>query len=155
MDARVLVVRLLSLGWAAYIFWMSTDTFTSEMSRSLLARVLDLLHIHLAANVFSVIHTVTRKFAHISEYAVFSFLIYCSFSMQDRLSWQPQVARWAVAVAATYSLTDEFHQVFVRGRGPSLIDCGLDTMGAAMAMLMVYWTFRWVDARVGINTVQP
>jgi VanZ family protein len=41
-------------------------------------------------------------------------------------------------VAGAYSLTDEFHQTFVPGRGPSLIDCGIDTTGAALGALVFY-----------------
>jgi len=44
-------------------------------------------------------------------------------------------AAWCVLAAGLYSLTDEFHQIFVPGRHASLLDCGLDTLGASVAML--------------------
>jgi VanZ family protein len=45
-----------------------------------------------------------------------------------------------VLLAGLYSLTDEFHQRFVPGRGPSIVDCGFDTIGAMLGMLIVYFT---------------
>ncbi len=48
----------------------------------------------------------------------------------------------AVLIAGLYSLTDEFHQTMVPGRGPSLRDCGIDTFGAALGILALYRDVR-------------
>jgi VanZ family protein len=50
---------------------------------------------------------------------------------------------WCVFIAAAYSLTDEFHQMFVPGRHASLMDCGVDTTGAAIAVAIVCQGQRW------------
>ncbi len=44
----------------------------------------------------------------------------------------------AVVLAAFYAVTDEFHQRFIPGRGPSIADVGIDTLGAAFGVLA--WT---------------
>jgi VanZ family protein len=49
----------------------------------------------------------------------------------------------SVIVAGLYSLTDEFHQSYVAGRGPSLIDSGIDTAGAAFATCLL-WLRQWL-----------
>jgi len=44
-------------------------------------------------------------------------------------------SRWAWVLAVLYALTDEFHQSFVPGRHPSLLDVLVfDAAGAAIAL---------------------
>jgi VanZ family protein len=139
---RISVWWLLFFLWAAKMFWMSTGDFSGDLTRPLLARLLDLMRIDLSGAAFGVLHTVLRKSAHLFEYAVFGFLLYRSLGDQDRLSWQPHIARWCILAGAVYSLSDEFHQVFVGSRGASVFDCAIDTAGAALAMLVVYGVSR-------------
>ena len=44
----------------------------------------------------------------------------------------------ALIVAGLYSLGDEYHQSFVPGRGASLVDCGIDTAGALIGLVLLY-----------------
>lgn len=83
-----------------------------------------------------------RKGAHMTEYALFSMLLYYSLGGSSRRQWRNKPALWAVLIAAAYSLTDEFHQIFVPGRGPSIYDCGIDTIGACLGILIVYTVCR-------------
>lgn len=154
MDVRALVIRTLALLWAVQIFWISTQGFSSDVSSSLLARAFSLMHISVSGNVFWILHTALRKLAHVVEYATLSFLVYRSFDGQDRLTWQPHLAYWSAAAAGAYSLTDEFHQMFVRGRGASLIDCGIDAIGAVIAMLLIYGNTRAFEARDRVSTAR-
>ena len=124
---RISAWWFLALAWAVNMFWMSTESFGVEQTRPLLARLLDLLHIHLSAAAFGVLHTATRKLAHGVEYAVLALFLYRCFQSRAR----------CLLVCAAYSLTDELHQVFVRGRGPSLFDCAIDMAGAAIGLLVV------------------
>ncbi len=112
----------LALAWAINMFWLSTERFASNDTRPLLAQLLALVHIHLAPPVFTFIHTITRKLAHVGEYAILAILLYrCTGS-----------ARATLIACIAFALTDEFHQSFVRSRGPSLIDCAIDTTGALL-----------------------
>ena len=46
---------------------------------------------------------------------------------------------WTLAVL--FASTDEFHQSFVPGRGPRLMDVGIDALGAGIGLLLaqVFW----------------
>jgi len=88
-------------------------------------------------STFAILHTLIRKLAHLTEYLVLSLLLYGSLRGNHLSKWHPRTALWCVVVAAAYSLTDEFHQMFVRGRGASLVDCGIDTAGAALGVLTI------------------
>ncbi len=58
------------------------------------------------------------------------------------------------AIAAGYSLTDELHQWFVPGRGASLLDCGIDTSGAGIGMLVIYLRHRLFTPKNDARAVQ-
>lgn len=135
---RISVWRLAALAWAGVIVWLSTESFGTGFSSSMEAGFLGLLHISMSTDTFSMLHAISRKLAHLVEYGVFCFLLYRSFGDEDRIRWKPRLAFLSILAAAAYSLTDEFHQLFVPGRGASLVDCAIDTMGAAIAMSLIY-----------------
>ena len=63
-------------------------------------------------------------------------------SKRDALPWYQAVLIrggaivLALIVCALYAASDEFHQCFSDGRGPSPIDVMIDTVGASIALLL-------------------
>ncbi|MGC4053238.1 MAG: VanZ family protein [Paludibaculum sp.] len=145
--------RLLALCWAVNIFMMSTEGFGGGFSRILLMRFFDFLGVSVSPEVFDIIHLALRKLAHLLEYSIFGFLLYCSFREQDHPVWQPGRAAWALATAAAYSLTDEFHQALVRGRTASLLDSLIDSTGALLSIALIY--LFSVRSRLGESAAAP
>jgi len=129
---------LTTLAWAALIFYLSTGAFGGSLSGWLLREFLRLCHIDVSTHTFSTLHFLLRKLAHLTEYAVFSLLLYGCFGSQHQFKWRTRTAWWCLAVAGAYGFTDEFHQLFVPGRTASLLDCGIDGMGAALGLLGLY-----------------
>ena len=103
----------------------------------LLGEILRLLHLSVSAHTFNILHFLVRKSAHCTEYAIFSIFLYHCFLSSNQTEWRSKTAAWAVLVAGLYSLTDEFHQVFVPGRTASLIDSGIDTTVAILGTLVI------------------
>lgn len=132
--------------WAAVIFTLSTETYSASFTAWLLYQALGILHLHLSPAAFAMLHLLIRKLAHLTEYAIFSLLLYQSLQFNPSPTWRLRTALWAVLVAGLYSLTDEYHQVFTPGRTASLMDCGIDTTGAILAMLGSYASERWFHA---------
>jgi VanZ family protein len=139
---RMIVWWFAALAWAAEIFYLSTPTFRGSFSQSLLIQLLDSLHLSVSPDILDVLDSMLRKFAHLTEYAIFGLLLYGSFGRKDGFRWRPRLASWCLVVASAYSLSDELHQVFSSGRHASLIDCAIDTTGSAVAMAMVYGCSR-------------
>jgi VanZ family protein len=137
---------LTTLAWAGTIFFFSTGTYGGSFTGWLLQEVLEFFHIVVSATTFRLIHHILRKLAHLSEYAIFAMLLYGTFSGGRDFSWRGRKALAALAIATFYSLSDEFHQLFVPGRGASPVDCGIDTAGAAVGMLLIYVRARLVPA---------
>jgi VanZ family protein len=131
-----------TLAWAGLIFYLSTGTFGGSFTEWLLTEVLRILHLTISDRTFAVLHFLLRKGAHLTEYAIFALLLYSSLLKDETEAWRPRTALVSVLITGLYSLSDEFHQSFVPGRGPSLKDCALDTAGAILAMLGVYLLTR-------------
>jgi VanZ family protein len=135
---RIILVWVTTIVWAGVIYWLSTETFGGRLSAWLLTQLLWLLHIHVSAATFATLHFLLRKLAHLVEYAIFSLFLYYSFAGNQPPAWRLRRAFWAVLAAGLYSLTDEYHQYFVPGRSASLLDCGIDTLGAIAGMVVLY-----------------
>jgi len=77
-----------------------------------------------------------KKFAHVFVYAVLATLIYRALRKEGvTLS---KAGYLAIILCAFYGLTDEFHQGFTPGREPHLRDVGFDTIGAALAIYLLW-----------------
>jgi VanZ family protein len=136
------------------IFDLSTSTFGGSLSAWLLREMLNLAHFSISESAFATLHFLFRKLAHCTEYAIFSLLIYHCFLNSNRTEWRARAAGWSVLVAGLYSLTDEFHQLFVPGRGASLIDCGIDTTGAVIGMIVILVWTRFIQSGLPAAAVQ-
>jgi len=80
-------------------------------------------------------HGLLRKLAHFTEFCTLGILLVWQFRMR-------QVPRWAGYVLPllggfVIACTDETIQRFVPGRGPSLKDVGIDTLGTALGIVLI------------------
>ncbi len=128
--------------WAGLIFYLSTEGYGASFTQWLLHEVLHLLGIRVSRETFETLHHLVRKAAHVTEYAFFSTFIYHALSADGSFRWRWGLGFKSLLLAAAYSLTDEFHQVFVPGRTASILDSGIDTTGAAIALALIYLAHR-------------
>lgn len=79
---------------------------------------------------FGLADFLVKKGGHATGYALLAL------ANMHALSWERK--RWPIAwlLAVLYSATDEFHQSFVPGRHPALMDVGIDAFGAAIGLLI-------------------
>lgn len=79
---------------------------------------------------------VVKKTAHIAEYGIFAVLLYRALRSEgiDKI----KAGMWVIVIAAIYGLTDEFHQSFTPGRGPTVRDAVFDTIGATTAIIVIW-----------------
>ena len=126
---------VLSALWMGVIFAMSAapgdvSGEQSGMLTQIMLSVLRLLPGGLGERIApDTLELLVRKGGHMAEYAVLFWL----YRRALRLSGAKHPGMTALVMCAAYAGTDEFHQSFVDGRGPSVIDVGIDTLGAGMA----------------------
>jgi VanZ family protein len=144
--------------WAALIFSMSTDTFSSEHTASVFSPLLRWLVPHLSEQQFNIVHNFIRKSAHFTEYFIFYLFLYRGVG-GARSGWRWIWGLSAWFVAAGYSALDEIHQAFVVSRTASAYDSLLDSVGALFALAVLFLWFRFrrptlarprESARIGI-----
>jgi len=79
---------------------------------------------------------VIKKSTHLIAYGVLSVLIARAL-LPNRVP-NGRTLALAVALAGLYALTDEFHQTFTAGRHASVLDLGIDLMGASIGCWLYY-----------------
>lgn len=74
---------------------------------------------------------VSDKTGHFAGYALLAILLVRAFAggRMSGITWRGSIA--GVLVAVLYGISDEFHQSFVPGRGPDVMDVFADAIGAA------------------------
>lgn len=79
------------------------------------------------------------------------FILACTFfwGMKDN-GWKTKL--YVIVFCVIYGVTDEFHQRFVPGRTPDILDLRNDAIGSALAMLFISIPFvhrlltKWRDS---------
>lgn len=81
-----------------------------------------------------------------TEYAILALLV---FGMLGSYGMRVCRLRYQIAVVYVfvYASTDEFHQLFVAGRSGQFSDVCIDTIGAVIAMLLLYGLIHLVQKR--------
>ena len=78
-----------------------------------------------------------RKSAHFISYLILGFLV--SYAMKNETfaasAWKRR--RISLLICVAYAISDEFHQIFVPGRGPLLKDVFIDASGAAIGIVLL------------------
>jgi len=130
-----------ALCWAAVIWAFSTEHFSSAATSRVIEPLLRWLFSSASPRTVRYIHHVIRKAAHVTEYFVFSLMLFRAFRGKER-GWRITWMVEAIVVAAFYAGLDEVHQAFVPGREARWQDSMLDTLGAAIGQLVLWMWFR-------------
>ena len=137
MKHKIITAILLSLviAVAAVIFILSSQT--GEVSGNMSHGVADEIFSFVESDYQTeqTLHLFVRKGAHMAEYALLAFLL-CAFVAYTWASmpfYRASLIAWFFATL--YGVTDEIHQIFVPGRGPSVRDVLINAIGAACGVL--------------------
>ncbi len=76
------------------------------------------------------------KFLHAVEYGILSYLLIRALTGTQAGLSRRAVLISAVLIATLYGASDEFHQMFVPGRNPDILDLLSDFVGAAIVGLI-------------------
>jgi VanZ family protein len=82
------------------------------------------------------IHSVTRKMAHLAEYAVLGLLAARAFRGSPRDGIRERWFLISLALVVVYALVDEYHQSLVPSRTGSIYDSLIDMTGGLAALVI-------------------
>lgn len=126
------------------IFWFSSKTADqSAQSSTMIADSIMNVYENIADQQFEVevrvekigvIDHVVRKSAHFTEYLILAMAFVFHFILWRKSGWK--LFFWSVGLTAFYAASDEFHQLFVTGRGAQFRDVLIDTAGAITGFLI-------------------
>lgn len=130
--------------WMGLIFWMSTDTFSSDNTSSVVAKLVTFLLPAISSQELDLVHVLIRKAAHVTEYFILGLLLFRAFRGGSSASWNCRWPFFAFIVVVLCAVSDELHQFFVPAREASYVDVGIDTAGGLLAQLVsalrhCYW----------------
>ena len=153
---RKKVILILLIAWVIavavgiFLFSSQTGEESGEVSQGLLDNILAFLHLN--GENEETLHYLIRKGAHMTEYAVLSasacvlFFYLADIRIWNGLS-RRGMALYALAFSAFFAVTDEIHQAFVPGRGPAVKDVLIDSVGAAIGIVLIYVVWRYKRER--------
>lgn len=123
--------------WLAFISFASSDSFNAANTSRIIGPLILWLFPNTSPETLAIVHFITRKIAHFTEYAILGFLAARAF----RTSSRPAISgRWFLICATlivVYALMDEYHQSFVPSRTASVWDSFIDMAGGLTALLLV------------------
>src|SRR5262249_60544837 len=92
-SGGVVSLCLPPLLWMAVMFVFSMDSFAAEHTGEVLWHVLSGLALHVTYEQYALLHFLTRKAAHLTEYAILAGLLLRAFRAGAAGAWH---WRWAV-----------------------------------------------------------
>lgn len=144
---KIIIIRtifmLLLLTTFAIIFKFSSQIAeeSDDISNGVLRKIIDVfpytkeLSEEIKIKMVEHGNPIIRKLAHFSIYALVGVWIMAFMSTFDIRLYK----KWIISmlVGVLYAASDEFHQSFVPGRGPSIVDVGIESLGVLTGILAV------------------
>ena len=126
----------------AFIYWMSTKTFSAENTYFVIEPIIRFFLPSVSRRKIAVLHTLVRKMAHLTEYFVAGLLLFRAFRSGSSERWKWRWVFSTLAAVAVIAASDEYHQTYVSTRTPSFVDVGIDTVGGTLSLSISAWWFH-------------
>lgn len=152
--SRFLSRYLPLVAWLFFISFASSDSFNAGNTSRIIGPLILWFFPNTSPETLAVVHVITRKAAHFTEYAILAYLAARAF----RTSPSPALAnRWflaSLALVVAYALLDEYRQSFVPSRTGSIYDSFIDISGGLTALLIIRHRHKSRTAAETIPTSQ-
>lgn len=124
---------LLAVIWMGVIFRFSAQNGEQSSSNNkFVIEIFKYLGINLEKIIGSNANFIIRKLAHMTEYFILFHLLYKGIFNKYNF-WKASCI--SIILVFLYACSDEFHQSFMPGRGPSFRDVLIDTSGGGTALI--------------------
>ena len=123
--------------WMIFIFCLSSQVREQSNALSMdvtemLIRTVEKVAPKSALSVSDLNHIV-RKNAHFFAYLVLGLLVSNAMRRSGFAKMQ-----WTLLICVLYAMSDEWHQMFVPGRGPQVKDVLIDSAGALLGIALYF-----------------
>ena len=121
----------------AFISFASTGNFSAGNTSRIIGPLVLWLFPDTAPETLLAIHGITRKIAHLTEYAILALLAARAFRGSSRQGLRERWFYASLVLVIVYALLDEYHQSFVPTRTGTIYDSLIDVAGGFAALLIV------------------
>lgn len=135
--ARFLSRYLPLAAWLVFISYASSDSFNAGNTSRIIGPLVLWLFPNTTPETLLIIHIITRKAAHFTEYVILAYLAARAFRTSP---WPALAHRWfiaALALVVAFALLDEYRQTFVPSRSGSVYDSFIDIAGGLTTLLII------------------
>ena len=151
MNYKNILIIVIIILWCGVIFYASSRTSSQSNGKSkkivlyvvtTSAKITNKMHLtkidlsndKWANDMVKKLNKPFRKLCHASVYLILSSLI--MFGLKTFNVDVKKAMLISIGICFLYSLTDEFHQLFVSGRTGQFSDCLIDTLGATIGAII-------------------
>ena len=161
--ARFILIALIIL-WMDIIFGFSaaTDVESQGLSDKITIKVVHIIHsdydnlsLREQKKIFDLTSFMVRKTGHLGEYTILGILVSLFLLTFEKIrSGKTLRSVLKIQLLGTamwvfvYAISDEFHQGFVKGRSPQIMDVLIDTIGGVLGCLLVFWCVTIISKRI-------
>jgi VanZ family protein len=130
----------LVIAWMVIIFIFSNQPGdVSDENSKFVMYIFNLIGLDLNSFFGDLANFVVRKGAHFTEYFILYMLLYSA--LKENFNFK-KVLIFSIIAVFLYACSDEYHQSFVPGRGPSFRDVLVDTSGGMLGVIVTYVNTR-------------
>lgn len=142
--------------WAAVLLWMGLIFYLSSqpavqsdsLSIGILHTIMGVLGRFIPGLAYDtgLLNHILRKATHFSAYLVLGILVLNAIWKMKAL-WKMKACRFrpsvlALGICVLYAASDEFHQLFVPGRGAQVTDVLIDSAGSLVGLIVFSLLFH-------------
>ena len=137
----IFLLMLITAFYVIFNFSAQDGELSGSISRKVTSFIVEILSkvknmdTNLKLHYIEKLHPFIRKLAHFSIYTAVGFSIMgfmCTFNIRNIFKFFT-----SICIGATYAITDEIHQSFIPGRGPSVIDVCIDSAGVLTGVFIM------------------
>lgn len=134
-NFKKIVAWVLVFLWMCVIFGFSSQSGgeSGGLSGKIVSFILNIFNISETEDIFNTIQFIVRKLAHGTEYLLLGILVFNAF--YNTLTGIKKISVVSFVFCVVYSMTDEFHQLFIPERVGSIKDCLIDSTGALLGII--------------------
>lgn len=126
----------LVISWIVIIFIFSSQPGdVSDKNSKFVMYIFNLMGLDLNNFFGDLANFIVRKGAHFTEYFILYMLLYNA--LKENFNFK-RALLFSIIGVFLYASSDEYHQSFVPGRGPSFRDVLVDTSGGMLGLVTVY-----------------
>lgn len=139
MNKKKIIAWISVLSWLLVIFFFSSQngSSSSNLSNGVVKLFENLFPVSLNPEFLSLC---IRKCAHFFEYFILGLLV-CNLVKQYQNLGKKEYL-WIFIFCFLYACSDEFHQMFVGGRSPQILDILIDSLGSLTGIFLIFYLKR-------------